>query len=59
MMVQEFLSIGAGALLLCSPMWGAWLLVRWLDSRPTPAQRAAHTRELVERRREQINRRGW
>jgi hypothetical protein len=58
-MVQEFLQISAGALLLCSPMWGAWLLVRWLDSRPTPAQRAAHTRELVERRREQINRRGW
>lgn len=59
MTLREFLSIGAGALLLCSPMWGAWLLVRWLDSRPTPAQRAAHTRELVERRREQINRRGW
>jgi hypothetical protein len=58
-MMRETLEIGAGALLLCSPMWGAWLLVRWLDSRPTPAQRAAHTRELVERRREQINRRGW
>lgn len=58
-MVQEFLSIGAGAVLLCSPIWLSWLLVRWFDSRPTPAQRVAHTRELVERRREQINRRGW
>jgi hypothetical protein len=58
-MVQEFLSIGAGAMLLCSPIWLSWLLVRWLDNRPTPAQRAAHTRELVERRREQISKRGW
>ena len=58
-MVREFLQILAGALLLCSPMWGAWLLVRWLDSRPTTEQRAAHTRKIVERRREQINRRGW
>jgi hypothetical protein len=59
MMVREFFQIGAGAMLLCSPIWLSWLLVRWLDNRPTPAQRATHTRELVERRREQINRRGW
>lgn len=58
-MVREFISIGAGAMLLCSPIWGTWFLVRWLDRRPTPAERAAHTREIVERRREQINRRGW
>jgi hypothetical protein len=58
-MINEFMQIGAGALLLCSPMWGVWLLVRWLDGRPTPAERAARTREVVDRRREQINRRGW
>jgi hypothetical protein len=58
-MVWEFLSIGAGAFLLCSPIWGAWLLVRWLDNRPTPTQRAAHTREIVQRRRDQITKRGW
>ena len=58
-MVREFLAIGAGALLLCSPMWLTWFLVRWLDNRPTPAQRQEHTRRIVERRREQITRRGW
>jgi hypothetical protein len=58
-MVNEFIQIGAGALLLCSPMWGTWILVRWLDGRPTPAERAARTREVVDRRREQITRRGW
>jgi hypothetical protein len=58
-MIREFLAIGAGALLLCSPIWGVWLLVRWLDNRPTPEQRARHTREIVERRRDQITRRGW
>jgi len=58
-MIIETLQIGAGAFLLCSPMWGAYLLQAWLDRRPTPAQRKAHTRALVERRREQINRRGW
>lgn len=58
-MAREFLAIGAGALLLCSPLWLTWVLVRWLDRRPTPAQRAAHTREIVQRRRDQITRRGW
>jgi hypothetical protein len=58
-MIREFLAIGAGALLLCFPLWGTWLLVRWLDRRPTPEQRAAHTREIVQRRRDQITRRGW
>jgi hypothetical protein len=57
--INEFISIGAGALLLCSPLWGTWLLVRWLDRRPTPEQRREHTRRLVEQRREQITRRGW
>lgn len=58
-MINEFISIGAGALLLCSPLWGTWLLVRWLDRRPTPQQRQERTRRLVEQRREQITRRGW
>ena len=58
-MIIETLQIGAGALLLCSPMWGAYLLQAWLDRRPTLEQRRTHTRALVERRREQINRRGW
>jgi hypothetical protein len=58
-MIREFLAIGAGALILCSPILGVWLLVRWLDHRPTPAERAAHTREIVQRRRDQITRRGW
>ena len=55
----EALGIMGGAVCLTFPLWGAWLLVRWLDHRPTPEQRAAHIREIVERRREQINRRGW
>jgi hypothetical protein len=59
MMFREFLEIGAGALLLCSPMWGAWLLVRWLDSRPTPEQRRERNHANVLRRREQITKRGW
>jgi hypothetical protein len=58
-MIGEFLAIGAGALLLCSPIWGAWILVRWLDRRPTPAQRWERNRANVERRREQITKRGW
>jgi hypothetical protein len=58
-MIIETLQIGAGALLLCSPMWGAYLLQTWLDKRPTPEQRRARTRANVLRRREQINRRGW
>jgi low temperature requirement protein LtrA len=58
-MIGEFLAIGAGALLLCSPMWLAWIFTYWLDHRPTPEQRAAHTREIVQRRRDQITRRGW
>ena len=56
---MEALGIMGGAICLTFPLWGTWLLVRWLDRRPTPAERAAHTREIVERRREQINRRGW
>ena len=58
-MIIETLQIGAGALLLCSPMWGAYLLHRWLDNRPTPAQRWERKHANVLRRREQINRRGW
>lgn len=58
-MLNEFMAIGAGALLLCSPMWGPYLLQAWLDRRTTLEQRRAHTRTIVERRREQINRRGW
>ena len=58
-MIGEFLAIGAGALLLCFPLWGAYILQAWLDRRPTPAERAARTREIVQRRRDQITRRGW
>jgi hypothetical protein len=57
--IEELLSIGAGALLLCSPLWGAALFTAWLDRRPTPQQRRERTRRLVEQRREQITRRGW
>jgi hypothetical protein len=55
----EALGIMGGAICLTFPLWGAYLLVRWLDSRPTTEQRAAHTREIVQRRRDQITRRGW
>lgn len=59
MMLGEFLSIGAGALLLCSPLWLTWLLVRWLDRRPTPAEKWERNHRNVLRRREQITKRGW
>jgi hypothetical protein len=55
----EALGIMGGAICLTFPLWGVWLLVRWLDRRPTVEQRAAHTREIVQRRRDQITRRGW
>ena len=58
-MVREFLSIGAGALLLCSPLWVTWFLVRWLDRRPTPAEKWERNHRNVLRRREQITKRGW
>ena len=55
----EVLGIMGGAVCLTFPLWGAYLLQAWLDRRPTPEQRAAHTREIVQRRRDQIMRRGW
>ena len=55
----EALGIMGGAICLTFPLWGAYLLQAWLDRRPTPEQRAAHTREIVQRRRDQITRRGW
>ena len=55
----EALDIMGGAICLTFPLWGAYLLRAWLDSRPTPEQRAKHTREIVQRRRDQITRRGW
>ena len=55
----EALGIMGGAVCLTFPLWGAYLLQAWLDRRPTPEQRAAHTREIVQRRRDQITRRGW
>ena len=58
-MLGEFLAIGAGALLLCSPLWGAYIFQAWLDRRPTPAERQERTRANIQRRREQITRRGW
>jgi hypothetical protein len=58
-MVQEFLQISAGALLLCSPLWVTWLLVRWLDSRPSAAEKWERNHRNVLRRRDQISKRGW
>jgi uncharacterized iron-regulated membrane protein len=55
----EALGILGGAICLTFPIWGVMILVAWLDRRPTPEQRAAHTREIVQRRRDQITRRGW
>jgi uncharacterized iron-regulated membrane protein len=55
----EALGILGGAICLMFPIWGTMILVSWLDRRPTPEQRAARTRENVERRRDQITRRGW
>jgi low temperature requirement protein LtrA len=56
---SETLVIMGGAICLSFPLWGAYLFQTWLDRRPTPEQRAARTRELVQRRRDQITRRGW
>jgi len=55
----EAFGIMGGAICLTFPLWGAYLLRAWLDGRPTAEQRAAHTREIVQRRRDQITRRGW
>jgi hypothetical protein len=55
----EAFGIMGGAICLTFPLWGAYLFQAWLDRRPTPEQRSAHTREIVQRRRDQITRRGW
>jgi hypothetical protein len=55
----EALGIMGGAICLTFPLWGAYLFAAWRDRRPTAEQRAAHTREIVQRRRDQITRRGW
>ena len=55
----EALGILGGAICLTFPIWGVMILVAWLDRRPTPEQGAARTGGNVERRREQITRRGW
>jgi hypothetical protein len=55
----EALGIMGGAICLTFPLWGAYIFQAWLDRRPTAEQRAAHTREIVQRRRDQITRRGW
>ena len=55
----EAFGIMGGAICLTFPLWGAYLFQVWLDRRPTAEQRAAHTREIVQRRRDQITRRGW
>jgi hypothetical protein len=55
----EALGIMGGAICLTFPLWGAYLFQAWRDRRPTAEQRAAHTREIVQRRRDQITRRGW
>jgi hypothetical protein len=51
----DAISIMAGAVFLCSPLWVAWLLVRWLDRRPTRAQRFARNHQNVLRQRAKIN----
>lgn len=55
----EALGILGGAICLTFPIWFAFILVHWLDRRPTREQKQAHTRKIVQARREQINRRGW
>jgi hypothetical protein len=55
----EALGIMGGALCLSFPLWGTWLAVKWLDGRPTAAERWERNRVNVERQRERITRRGW
>lgn len=55
----EALGILGGAICLTFPIWGAILFTAWLDSRPTPEQRAARTSANVERQRERITRSKW
>jgi hypothetical protein len=55
----EALGIMGGAICLTFPLWGVWLLVRWLDGRPTPAERWERNRVNVERQRERITRSKW
>ncbi len=55
----EALGIMGGALCLTFPFWGVWLLVKWLDGRPTPEQRWERNRVNVERQRERITRSKW
>lgn len=55
----EAVGIMGGAICLTFPLWGAYIFQVWLDRRPTPEQRRKHTREIVQRRRDQITRRGW
>lgn len=55
----EALGIMGGAICLTLPLWGAYLFQAWLDRRPTAEQRAAHTREIVDRQRERITRSKW
>lgn len=55
----EALGIIGGSICLTFPLWGAYLFQAWADRRPTPEQRAAHTREIVKRRRDQITRSKW
>jgi hypothetical protein len=55
----EALGIMGGAICLTFPLWGAYIFQAWLSRRPTPEQRRKHTREIVQRRRDQITRRGW
>ncbi len=59
MTTLDTVGIAGAALCLSFPLWGAYLLRAYLDNKPTREERARHTREIVTRRREQINRRGW
>lgn len=55
----EALGIVGGALFMLSPFFIGAGVQRWLDQRSTAEQKQAHTRQIVQARREQINRRGW
>jgi hypothetical protein len=55
-MIKEFFQIQAGAILLCSPMWGTWLFIRWYDRRPTPQERWERNHRNVIAQRQKIDR---
>jgi hypothetical protein len=59
MTTLDTVGIAGAAICLSFPLWGAYILRAYLDSRPTRAERWHRNHANVLRRREQINRRGW